>query len=205
VLVALLLLALGCLLGTGFLYIQARQRVSALSNLVPLRETVVVRADAPTVVRQVQGLSKLETSRYTMEKILDAERSRRFVPEWLAGEKLVFVAHGEVVAGLDLSKLGEGDVQVSGDAVTLRLPEPEILYSRLDNEKSYVYNRDTGILSRQDKDLESKVRATAEEQLRASAVEDGILKEARENGEKSLAVLLASMGYKDVRFADDEP
>ncbi len=204
VLTTLLLLTLGCLLGTGYLYLQARQQVDSLSSLAPLRETVVVRADAPTVVRQVQGLSRLETSRYTMEKILDAERSRKYVPGWLAGEKLVFVAHGEVVAGLDLSKITAGDVNLSGGSITLRLPEPEILYSRLDNDKSYVYNRETGVLSKADKDLESQVRATAERRLRDSAVEDGILQEARVNGEKSLRALLTSMGYEDIKFESDE-
>lgn len=204
VLAALLVVALGCLLTTGYLYLQARQRVDQLGtdlrNQVPLRETVVIRADAPTVVRRVQALSKLETARYTLEKILDAERTRKYVPEFLAGEKLVFVAHGEVVGGVDLSRLGREDVRVSGDSISVDLPEPEILYSRIDNEKSYVYERETGLFSDADKDLESQVRATAEEQLRASALEDGILAESERNAERTLDALLTSMGYTDVTF-----
>lgn len=203
-LAALLVIALGCLLAIGYLYLQARQRVDQLGtdlrNQVPLRETVVIRADAPTVIRRVQALSKLETSRYTLEKILDAERTRQYVPEFLAGEKLVFVAHGEVVGGVDLSRLGREDVRVSGDSISVDLPEPEILYSRIDNEKSYVYERETGLFSEPDKDLESKVRATAEEQLRASALEDGILAESERNAELTLDALLTSMGYTDVTF-----
>lgn len=200
VLAVLLVLLVGGLLGIGYLYLQTRAQVSDFSSRVPLRETVVIRADTPTVVRRVQALARLETSRYTMEKILDAERMRRYVPSWLVGEKLVFVAHGEVVAGLDLSKLTEEDVQISGDTLTLSLPEPEILYSRIDNEKSYVYDRDEGILSEADKDLESQVRATAEQQLRESALEDGILEAARTNGEKTLDALLTSMGFSEVTF-----
>jgi hypothetical protein len=203
-LAALLVLALGCLLATGYMYLQAQQRVDQLGtdlrNRVPLRETVVIRADAPTVVRRVQALSKLETSRYTLEKILDAKRTRQYVPEFLAGEKLVFVAHGEVVGGVDLSKLSREDVRVSGDSISVDLPEPEILYSRIDNEKSYVYERETGLFSEPDKDLESRIRATAEEQLRASALEDGILAESERNARLTLDALLTSMGYTEVTF-----
>ncbi len=203
-LLVVLLLGIGGLFVLGYMYVDARQRVSNLSsqlgNQVPLRETVVVRADGPAVVQQIQGLSKLETSYFTMEKILDAERTRRYVPSFLAGEKLIFVAHGEVVAGLDLSTLTEQDVQVSGTSISMNLPEPEILYSRLDNEKSRVYDRDQGLFSKADKDLESQVRATAEEQLREDALEVGIIEQARTNGEQSVRALLLSMGYTDVTF-----
>ncbi len=204
VLLAVLILGLGGLFVLSYMYVDARQRVSDLSsqigNQVPLRETVVVRADGPAVVQQIQGLSKLETSHFTMEKILDAERTRRYVPSFLAGEKLIFVAHGEVVAGLDLSKLTEQDVQASGTSISMKLPEPEILYSRLDNEKSRVYDRDQGLFSKADKDLESQVRAAAEEQLREGALEAGIIEQARTNGEQSVRALLLSMGYTDVTF-----
>ncbi|MEJ7652856.1 MAG: DUF4230 domain-containing protein [Chloroflexia bacterium] len=186
-----------------YFFVQAQQaadRIAELSNIAPLRETVVVRAQGPSIVHEMQALSKLETSKYTIEKILDAERTRQYVPEFLAGETLIFVAHGEVVGGLDLSKLKDGDVRISGASVVINLPEPEILYSRVDNEKSYVYSRDTGLLSDPDKDLESQVRAEAEQQIRDDAVEDGILDEARANGERSLKILLGSMGYTDVRF-----
>ena len=195
-----LVVVLGCALLAGYGYIRARQTAQSLANSVPLRETVVIRPDAPAILREVRQLSKLESASYTIEKILDAERTRRYVPKALAGEKLIFVAHGQVVAGLDLSKLTENEIDISGDSIKLRLPEPEILYSRIDNEKSYVYERDTGIFSRPDKDLESQVRADAERQLREDALEDGILEEARKNARRTMEALLASVGYVDIKF-----
>ena len=197
---AILLLSLTCALVGGLMYIQAREAASNLANLAPGKETEIIRAEAPAVVRQVQGLSNLEASKYTLEKILDAERTRRHVPDFLAGDRLIFVAHGEVVAGLDLSKVTEDDVHITDDTITLRLPQPQLLYSRIDNEKSYVYSRETGLFSSPDKDLESKVRAAAELEIREAALRDGILEEARENGEKTLRALLLSMGFTEVRF-----
>lgn len=201
-LTALLVVSLGCALLAGAGWFRAQRMADRLGNLVPFAPTTVIRTDRPTVVRQVQGLAKLETSRYTLEKILTGERSRQGLPAFLAGEKLVLVAHGEVVAGLDLAKVTEADVDVSGEAITLRLPPAEILYTRIDNEKSSVYERETGVFSRPDKDLESQVRAEAEGEIRDAAIEDGILREATENGRQSLRALLTSMGYEDVRFEE---
>ncbi len=196
----LLVLVLGCALVGGYTLLEVRRTAEQVGNLLSVEPTTVIRARGPAVVKQVQRLSKLETSRYTLEKILDAERTRRNVPGFLVGDKLIFVAHGEVVAGLDLSTIGEQDIEVSGDSITMKLPEPQILYTRIDNEKSYVYERETGLLSDADKDLESQVRAQAEQQIRESALEGGILEDARKNGEQTLEALLLSMGFEDVSF-----
>lgn len=193
---------LGCLLATGALYLQARDRIGRLLPQISLQRTVVMRADGPAIVRRIQALSKLETSRYTLEKIIDAESNSGWLPRWLVGEKLIFIAHGEVAGGIDLGRLGADDVTISGDHISLRLPEPEVLYTRLDNERSRVYNRESGLLTRPDEDLESRVRATAERTLRASALEDGVLQSARENARKSLGALLGSLGYERVTFPD---
>jgi hypothetical protein len=198
---AALIVALLCAGVAIYAVQQARQTAEGLTGSIPGRETVVIRADAPTVLRQVQALSQLQTSKYTLEKILDAERTRRYVPSFLAGEKLLFVAHGEVVAGLDLARVGEDDLQMTGDSLSIRLPEPRILLSKVDNERSHVYERETGLLSRPDKDLETQVRTEAERQIREAALESGILADARKNGEQSLRALLSLAGYKDIRFS----
>jgi hypothetical protein len=89
-----------------------------------------------------------------------------------------------------------------GTAVTLTLPPPEILFSKLDNDKTYVYNRQTGIFSKPDPDLESKLRATAEHEIVAAAQEDGILTQASTNAEQTLRTLLEGLGYRDIQFKE---
>jgi len=84
-------------------------------------------------------------------------------------------------------------------AINLRLPPPEILVSRVDNDHSRVINRKTGVLRRVDVDLETRARQHAETNIRAEAIKKGILPLASENGEKKLADLLRTLGFERVR------
>jgi len=57
---------------------------------------------------------------------------------------------------------------VHGDAVAVRLPQPQILTTRIDNDKTRVYSRITGLLVAEDPNLESEVRLAAEQQFTQS-------------------------------------
>jgi hypothetical protein len=163
--------------------------------------TVTIDTSRPSVVEQVKALSKLETVHYQVEKVITGA-STGPLPAPLTGDKILLVAHGEVVGGIDLDKLKPEDVVEAGSAVTLTLPAPEILYSKLDNDKTYVYDRQTGIFSKPDPNLESQMRSAAEKAIVQSAQEDGILQEARTNAEQTLRTLLTGLGYKDVNFKE---
>jgi len=178
-----------------------RTEVSNLAKGLVPRETVVIDTRQDEVIKSIQQLSRLETAKYTVEKVIGASKTRKYIPSALLGDKILFIAHGEVVAGVDLSKISEKDIRVQGDRVELTLPQPQVFYSRLDNEKSYVYERSTGLFSKPDKDLESKVRATAEDQIRQAAVEDGLLEDAKQNAEQSIRSLMTSMGYSQVQIS----
>src|SRR5262249_17325583 len=108
-----------------------------------LRGVEPVLPNQPTVVRQIQQLQRLETVRYTMDKIISGERGSAALPKFLVSDRLLLVAHGEVIAGVDLAKLQASDVTVQGRTVTVRLPRTEILVTRVDNTKTRVYSRDT--------------------------------------------------------------
>ncbi len=159
---------------------------------------VHIRVDQPAVVRQIRALERMETASYTMDKIISGERENPVLPNFLAGDRLLLVAHGEVIAGLDLSKLQPGDVQVHGRGVTIHLPPAEIFTTTLDNAKTRVYSRDTGLFTSPDPNLEGDVRAEAEHQLEAAALQDGILKTAQTNGKQTLNSLLTSLGFENV-------
>jgi hypothetical protein len=161
---------------------------------------VVIQADQPTVVRQIQQLQHLETVRYTMDKIISGERNEPYIPKFLVSDRLLLVVHGEVIGGVDLSKLQASDVTVRGRKVTLHLPAAEILVTRLDSAKTRVYSRDTGLFSSPDPNLETEVRAEAERQLQQAAQQDGILKTAEENAHRALGTILKGLGFEQVEF-----
>jgi hypothetical protein len=207
--ITFLLLALACsVLAFGTVQ-QGFDGLGKLSGIIPsfpdlglvTTPTVTIDNSRPAVISSVRALSKLETVHYEMEKVVSGQ-STGPLPDFLTSDKILLVAHGQVVAGIDLSKIEPGDITVEGEMVTITLPEPEILYSKLDNEKTYVYDRQTGIFSKPDPNLESQIRQAAEEQIKLAALEDGIMAKAIANGEQVVRTLVTGLGYKDVEFTD---
>jgi len=66
----------------------------------------------PTVVNRIQRLQRLETVVYTMDKIVTGERENPFLPNFLAGDRILLLVHGEAVAGIDFGNLKSGDVSI---------------------------------------------------------------------------------------------
>jgi hypothetical protein len=154
----------------------------------------------PTVVDRIQKLQRLETIVYTMDKIVTGEKQSTILPDFLAGDRLLLMVHGEVIAGIDFEMLKPSDVQVTGKKIRVRIPQAQLLVTRLDSSKTRVYSRQTGLLVPTDPDLESRVRNDAETELRRSALADGILKKAQENARLTMTSLMQSMGFEEVQF-----
>jgi Protein of unknown function (DUF4230) len=158
-----------------------------------------INDDQSAIVQRVQRLQRLESVKYTLEKVVSGERQSRFLPQSIAGERLLMIVRGEVFAGVDLSKLKSSDVQVNGKQVRIALPRAEIFSTRLDNNQTRVYSRETGLLVPADPNLESEVRAEAERQLLQAALEDGILSNASTNARGTVTALVQALGFIDVQ------
>ena len=154
----------------------------------------------PTVVHRIQKLQRLETVVYTMDKIVTGERENPFLPNFLAGDRILLLVHGEVVAGIDFGNLKSGDVSVSGKNIRLHLPETQLFTTRLDSDKTRVYSRQTGLLVPVDPNLESRARQQAEHQLQESALQDGILRTAQQNARSTIMSLLTGLGFEKIDF-----
>ena len=162
--------------------------------------TLTIDVSQPTVVDRIQRLQRLETVVYTMDKIVTGEKENAFFPDFLAGDRLLMMVHGEVVAGIDFSNLKPGDVQVQGKQVRLHLPAAQIFSTRLDSARTRVYSRQTGLLVSTDPNLETQVRQEAEQQLQQAAVVDGILKTAQQNAASTITSLLQGLGFEKIDF-----
>ena len=160
----------------------------------------LIKVDQPTVVHQIQQLQRLETVSYTMDKIISGEHDNPYLPQFLAGDRLLLVVHGEVVGGINLAGLQPGDVLIQGQKALIHLPPAEILSTRIDNAKTRVYSRDTGLFSSPDPNLESEVREEAERQLQQAALQDGILKTAADNARSTISGMLKGSGFREVDF-----
>jgi len=159
--------------------------------------------DIATLVTQVRELNRLETASMRVIHVGTITQTYKMVPNSLGGDEITFLATGDVIAGLDLSQLRSEDVWRSLDGtINLRLPQSQILVSRVDNDQSRVLTRKTGMLRRADVDLETRARQHAEANIRAEALKKGILPMAAQNGEKKLAELLHTLGFDKVRFVN---
>ena len=168
-----------------------------------LSATPTITLDPVTIINEIQSLARLETIHYSMEKVITAETNQDQFG-FLFGDKLLFVAHGEVIAGIDLEKLDEADLLYQDEVLYVQLPEAEIFVATLDNDKSYVYDRETGLLAQNEINLETAARQSAEQAILDAAIDDGILEQAQINAENYMARLFRNLGFPDVVFLSPE-
>jgi uncharacterized protein DUF4230 len=186
----------------GFLagFVLALMLALAAGWIVFFRGGSRIDISQPTVVQQIQQLQRLETVVYSMEKIVTGSQESRFLPRLLSGDRLLLIVHGDVTAGVDLAALDPSNVTVSGKSVELKLPEPTIFATRVDNGRTRVYARETGLFSSPDPELESETRREAERQLTQAALDGGILKAAATNARTTLTSLLQGLGFESVNI-----
>jgi len=198
VLVGGFLLVRGLLAATLQPISDASSRISTQVSSI-LNPTPTILPDPVTIINQVRPLARLETIQYSVEKIITAEEGQELVAE-LFGDRLLLVAHGTVIAGVDLSKLTAEDLEFRDGILSIRLPVAEVFSASLDNDKTYVYDRDTGLLRKADRDLETLARQAAEAEILQAAIDDGILYQAAINTQVFLDRLLNDLGYSQVIF-----
>jgi len=160
-----------------------------------LNPTPTILPDPVTIINEVRSLARLETIQYSVEKIITAEVGQEvFGP--LFGDRLLFVAHGTVIAGVDLNKLETSALNLNEGVLMVRLPDAEIFITAVYNEKSYVYDRQTGLFTKGEQDLETLARQAAEEEIHQAALDDGILDQASVNAEAYLLKLFGTLGFE---------
>jgi hypothetical protein len=198
----LLAVFLGLLIGVGALAIFVREATYGIWDKVATKVTgrsLTIDTSQPTVVDKIQRLARLESVTYTMDKMVEGDRTNAILPDFLVGDKLLLNVHGEAIAGIDLSQLKPSDVVVHGKSVSVHLPPAQIFVTALDSGKTRVYSRSTGFFIQADPNLESEVRAKAEEQLRESAQAAGILETAHKNAASTVTKLLLNLGFEQVQ------
>ena len=178
-----------------------RSLQTQVANL--LNPTPTIIPDPVTYINEIRALARLETIQYSVEKVITGQTGGGTF-EALFGDKILFVGHGTVIAGIDMEKLRPEDMRYENNVLRVKLPPAEIFIATLDNEKSYVYDRDTGLLTKPDPNLETLVRQKAEQEILKAALEDGILEQAQINAEAYLFKFFAALGFPNTIFVDDQ-
>ena len=174
-------------------------------NVTQISQDTYVR-NTDTVLVAVRNLARLESVSFHMERVIDLKQEQQRAFGMLKSQdSILLVAAGDVVAGVDLSKLQASDVIVHPEQqrVELRLPPAEILSASLDEKRTYVHSRHTTLLTKPGLDLETRARQQAAASIKEAALQAGILERASLTAAQTLRALLSSLGY-EVDFVQHE-
>ncbi len=187
--------------------------VRAIPDLNPFGTETVDRSQ-PAVLKSIERIEEFRAATANLQVIVDVERDTRLLPDFLKGERTLFVAAGTVDAGVDLRRLREGAVRVNEDrtAATITLPAPRLYEPRVDPSRSRVYDRDRGLLDRLESVFEDspvddrELFALSERKLLEAARADrDLLPTARRNIREMLTGLLRGLGFRRVTVRFEAP
>ena len=157
---------------------------------------------AGQVVEKIQRLNRLETVVYSLDTVEEGSESSSVIPDALAGDKLLMIVHGQTVAGIDLAQLKPESVEITETggmrSIRLTLPPSQVFATNIDNSKTRVYARDTGLFVKADPNLETATRAKAQSDLQQAALSDGILDAASTNARATVTAMLEGLGFAHV-------
>ncbi|MBF2021603.1 MAG: DUF4230 domain-containing protein [Hydrococcus sp. C42_A2020_068] len=160
------------------------------------------------IVDRIRGASELTTAILAIETVVPTAQERKLGNFVLGTTKLLYIARGEVKAGIDLSNLTAENVKVSNDTIQIRLPPPKILDNQIDINRSGVYYYDRGFLSL-GPDVAPQLQTMAQretlEKFVATACSEGLLEEANERAKLAIAQLLTTAGYEKVEVNATTP
>jgi hypothetical protein len=148
------------------------------------------------MVEKIISMGKLELVKYSMKDVLEKKQVHTILPD----ERVLFVAVGEVTACIDLTKVRKQDITRDslGNSVTVMLPQPEICYTKLDHQRSKVYDVSGVILPSTTKTMVEDIYKLAEKRLLDNAREMKITDKARENAQLIFKPLLEGVSGKTV-------
>ncbi|OLT58824.1 DUF4230 domain-containing protein [Moorena bouillonii] len=162
------------------------------------------------VVNKVRNVSELTTAVFSMEAVVPTRQDRNLGQYRLASTTLLYIAYGEVRAGVDLGKLSVDDVKVSNDSIQVQLPAPQLLDSKIDVTRSQVYDYNRGFLGL-GPDVAPQLQMLAQQEtlrkIQATACQQGVLEQANQRAQLVVTNLLMTAGYKtvDVKLQPSSP
>ena len=185
----LIRLALWALLVVGLLAVWEQVRTASWLSRFTRQPDQTTHS---VVLERVVALGKLELVRYTFKDIVEHEQANMLLPN----SRAVLIVEGEAVGCIDLTKLKPADIATEGDSLTVQLPAPELCTWKINHDRSRVY--DTNYTFLNEAQLVSDAYRQAERQVRASAMQSGILDQTRRNAITLLQPMLTQLTGKPV-------
>ncbi len=147
------------------------------------------------LVERIEAMGKLELVKYRLSDVVEHKNISMYLPD----ASVLLIVKADAVGCVDLSKLTSDDVEVLEDSVTIRLPQPEICYVRIDHDNSRVY--DTKMAFFREAQLVDAAYKAAEVQIRKEVKQSDILEQTKANATNVFRPLLEGLGYKKINLS----
>ncbi len=146
------------------------------------------------VLKEMSLLGKLELANFAFRDIVEQELVRDYLPN----PKAILIVQGEAIGCIDLSKVKAEDISSKNDTLIIHLPDPELCSYKIDHSKSKIYDTEYAFMNEQS--LMNEAYTRAEDKIRESALEMGILEQTKKNANLVLKPLLENVSGKKVVF-----
>jgi hypothetical protein len=180
----------------------------ALPVIPPLSSSVTIVRPAPNVLVAIQDLARLESASFHMERVIDlTDKQSQLFGLIQTEDAILLVAVANVSAGVDLQKLTTKDITAdfANKTAKITLPAPEVFHAELDNSKTYVHTRHTGVLATRQENLETRARKEAEYTLLEAALQAGLLARASDNARHAVEGVVRALGYEQIEITVRPP
>jgi hypothetical protein len=208
-----LLLPVGLVAAAVVLVLGVLAAVGSLPSLNPFASEERDRS-GPVVLRSIARLSEYRAATANLQVVIDVEQDAKYLPDFLKGERTLFVAAGNVDAQVDFRGLRDDAVKVSEDrrSATLTLPAPRLTEARVDPKRSHVVSRDRGLLDRAGGIFEDSPTGDRElfvlaerKLLEAARADPSLLRAAERNTRDTLTGLLRGLGFERITIRFEAP
>lgn len=167
----------------------------------------------PLILNEIRDLAEFRAAEADFEVIVDRETDVKWVPSFIAGDRVQFVAVGTIDATVDFSGVGDDSViyDAETNSATVILPAPRLGDPVIDLDSSGVMNRDRGILDRlggvfsDNPTAEKSLIQEAEGKMVAAVADTDLMRRAEQSTEAMLTSLITALGVDDVRVVFEQP
>jgi hypothetical protein len=155
-----------------------------------------VTLDSAGIVQELGGMNELVTARYVVQRVLTR-------PGPADSDSRLVMVQGTVLASVDLETVKPADVRLDGNTVDVHLPAPKITGVSIDDSQTKVWEAKISMWTSRpdpDSDLPEGMREQAIAELRQTAEQSGILKEADLTARRAIRHVLMAAGMGRVNF-----
>ncbi|HOW44004.1 MAG TPA: DUF4230 domain-containing protein [Candidatus Aminicenantes bacterium] len=187
------LLTAAALLAAALLLYNPLAKIGLLPPLKALlRGGAAEIAETPVIVQQVKNIAQMFTQTFYDEIVYDTGVMR--TPVFSQNKRLIFIAKGEVIAGFDLSELGESAIMRRGRSIVVKLPPARVLDVVINPSGFETFIEEGEISFEESKRFHEDARRIFDENARRK----GILRNSAEQGRQMLEKFFRLLGFETV-------